>query len=210
MISLGLILNVLNRFRRGDGIGGCLDKFGLAGILFFWGMLALTLNYAIFQSHGLVKAAFILFFAVPVLGWTLKEPIQFFRHRLARHPAEPGRSPAVLLIESLVEVFEGLLSYFSNTISFVRLAAYSMSHAALLAATFMVAADLKHFSPGGGLLAIGVIVLGNIFALVLEGIICSVQALRLEYYEFFGKFFTGGGQPFKPFRLFGGSEAATG
>jgi V/A-type H+-transporting ATPase subunit I len=73
----------------------------------------------------------------------------------------------------------------------------------------MVAADLKHFSPGGGLLAIGVIIVGNILALVLEGIICSVQALRLEYYEFFGKFFLGGGQPFKPFRLLGGSEAAT-
>ena len=38
-------------------------------------------------------------------------------------------------------------------------------------------------------------------AKVLEGIIASVQALRLEYYEFFGKFFSGGGQPFTPFRL---------
>ena len=210
MISLGLILNVLNRFRRGDGIGGCLDKFGLAGMLFFWGMLALVVNYAAFQTHGLVKAAFILFFAVPLLCWALKEPVQYFQRRHARHPPAPGHSLPVVLIESLVEVFEGVLSYFSNTISFVRLAAYSMSHAALLAATFMVAADLKHFSPGGGLLAIGVIIVGNLFALVLEGIICSVQALRLEYYEFFGKFFFGGGQPFKPFRLLGGSEAATG
>jgi V/A-type H+-transporting ATPase subunit I len=210
MISLGLILNVVNRFRRGDGIGGCLDKFGLAGMLFFWGMLALVVNYAAFQSHGLVKAAFILFVAVPVLCWALKEPVQYFRRRHARQPPAPGHGLAVVLIESLVEVFEGVLSYFSNTISFVRLAAYSMSHAALLAATFMVAADVKHFSPGGGPLAIGVIIVGNLFALVLEGIICSVQALRLEYYEFFGKFFFGGGQPFKPFRLFGESEAATG
>ncbi len=210
MISLGLILNILNRFRRGDGIGGCLDKFGLAGILFYWGMLALAVNYAVFQSHGLVKAAFLLFFALPLLAWALKEPVQYFRCRHASHPPVPGHGPAAILIESGVEVFEGLLSYFSNTISFVRLAAYSMSHAALLAATFMIAADLKHFSPGGSLLAIAVIIVGNIFALVLEGIICSVQALRLEYYEFFGKFFFGGGQPFKPFRLFGESEIATG
>lgn len=210
MISLGLILNVLNRFRRGDGIGGCLDKFGLAGILFFWGMLALVMNYAAFQAHGLVKTAFILFFAVPLSGWALKEPVQYLRHRHARHPPEPGHGPAVVLIESLVEVFEGVLSYFSNTISFVRLAAYSMSHAALLAATFMVAANVRHFAPGGGLLAFAVIMVGNLFALVLEGIICSVQALRLEYYEFFGKFFFGGGQPFKPFRLLGEGEAATG
>ena len=210
MISLGLILNVLNRFRRGDGIGGCLDKFGLAGGLFYWGMLVLALNYAVFQAHGLMQAALFLFFAVPVSGWALKEPVQLLWNRLTRRPPVPGQGSSMVLIESLVEVFEGLLSYFSNTISFVRLAAYSMSHAALLAATFMVAANLKHISPGGSLLAVAVIIAGNISALVLEGVICSVQALRLEYYEFFGKFFSGGGQPFRPFRLFEESETMTG
>jgi V/A-type H+-transporting ATPase subunit I len=210
LISIGLILNVLNRFRRGDRLGGCLDKFGLAGILFYWGMLALVVNYAAFQSCGLVKAAFVLFFAVPVLCWMLKEPVQFFRHRHAGHPVAPGHGLYVVFMESLVEVFEGILAYFSNTISFVRLAAYAMSHAALLVATFMVAEDIKHFSPGGGLLSIGVIIVGNVIALVLEGIVCSVQALRLEYYEFFSKFFSGGGQPFKPFRLFGGDRVAAG
>jgi V/A-type H+-transporting ATPase subunit I len=200
-ISFGLILNVVNRFRRGDGVGGCLDKFGLAGILFYWGMLALVINYAAFQSHGLVKSALGSFLAVPLLCWMLKEPVQFFRHRHAGHFAVPGHGLFTVLMESLVEVFEGVLAYFANTISFVRLAAYSMSHAALLVATFMVAADLRHISHGGGLLSMGVIVVGNVIALVLEGIVCSVQALRLEYYEFFGKFFSGGGQPFKPFRL---------
>lgn len=210
MISLGLVLNVLNRFRRGDGLGGCLDKFGLAGMLFYWGLLVLAVNYAVFQSRGLVKAAFLLFLVVPVVAWALKEPAQLLRRRLARQPPEPGHGVSIVLIESGVEVFEGMLSYFSNTISFVRLAAYSMSHAALLAATFMVAGELRHVSPGGTVLAIATIIVGNIFALALEGIICSVQALRLEYYEFFGKFFSGGGQPFKPFRLSGESEAATG
>jgi V/A-type H+-transporting ATPase subunit I len=131
----------------------------------------------------------------------LKEPVLFFRHRHAGHPTAPGHGLSVVFMESMVEVFEGILAYFSNTISFVRLAAYAMSHAALLVATFMVAEDIKHFSHGGGLLSIGVIIVGNIIALVLEGVVCSVQALRLEYYEFFGKFFFGGGQPFKPFRL---------
>jgi V/A-type H+-transporting ATPase subunit I len=50
-------------------------------------------------------------------------------------------------------------------------------------------------------LSVLVIILGNAVAIALEGIVASVQALRLEYYEFFGKFFSGGGQPFKPFRL---------
>jgi V/A-type H+/Na+-transporting ATPase subunit I len=38
-------------------------------------------------------------------------------------------------------------------------------------------------------------------AIVLEGIIASVQTVRLEYYEFFSKFFSGEGRPFEPFRL---------
>jgi V/A-type H+-transporting ATPase subunit I len=201
MISLGLILNVLNRFRRGDGIGGCFDKFGLAGMLFYWGTLALVANYAAFQSHGLMKAAVVLFFAVPLLCWMLREPFHFIRQHRAGHSTGAGQGLLTILMESLVEVFEGVLAYFANTISFVRLAAYAMSHAALLVATFMVAEDVRHVSPIGGLLSLGVIVAGNVIALVLEGIVCSVQALRLEYYEFFGKFFSGAGRPFKPFRM---------
>jgi V/A-type H+-transporting ATPase subunit I len=104
-------------------------------------------------------------------------------------------------MESCVGAFEAVLSYLANTISFVRLAAYAMSHAALLFAAFMLAAVVKDIPFGGGLWSLLVIILGNLVAIVLEGIIASVQALRLEYYEFFGKFYSGGGQPFEPFRL---------
>jgi V/A-type H+-transporting ATPase subunit I len=76
-----------------------------------------------------------------------------------------------------------------------------MSHAALLVAAFMVAAQVSGSSMVGGLWSVIIVIFGNIVAIVLEGIIASVQALRLEYYEFFGKFFSGKGQPFEPFRL---------
>jgi V/A-type H+-transporting ATPase subunit I len=84
-----------------------------------------------------------------------------------------------------------------------------MSHAALLVATFMLAAQVRDISMGGGLWSVLVIILGNAIAIVLEGIIASVQALRLEYYEFFGKFFSGNGQPFEPFRLAQNGKAST-
>ena len=89
----------------------------------------------------------------------------------------------------------------ANTISFVRLAAYAMSHAAILMATFLMAAEVQKVSVGGGVLSTLVLVVGNIVAILLEGIIASVQALRLEYYEFFGKFFSGMGKAFNPFRF---------
>ncbi len=108
---------------------------------------------------------------------------------------------AAAITESLVSAFEGVLLYFANTVSFVRLAAYAMSHAALLMATFMLAAEVGRLPTGGPVLSVLVVVLGNLVAIFLEGIVASVQALRLEYYEFFGKFFSGEGKPYKPFCL---------
>ena len=200
LISLGLVLNIINRFRRGDFLGGFLGKFGVAGAVFYWGALALVTKFAAVQAHGLVTVAIILFLALPVIGWTLKEPLELFCRRRAGQAVEPGGSMAAAFSESLVGAFEGVLGYFANTISFVRLAAYAMSHAALLLAAFLMADAVKDL-PIGGWLSVLVIILGNAVAIALEGIVASVQALRLEYYEFFGKFFSGGGQPFKPFRL---------
>jgi V/A-type H+/Na+-transporting ATPase subunit I len=201
MISLGLILNIINHFRRGDVLGGLLDKFGVVGVIFYWGMVALVTKYAALESRGLVNLAILLFLALPLVGWALKEPIQYLVQRKAGIPTAPGGGIFVSITESLVGAFEAVLSYLANTISFVRLAAYAMSHAALLVAAFMLAEEVRHFSFGGGVLSVIVIILGNLVVIVLEGIIASVQALRLEYYEFFGKFFSGSGQPFKPFRL---------
>lgn len=202
LISLGLILNTINRFRRGDFLGGCLGNFGLAGLLFYWGMLVFLTQYAAFAARGVVRPALLLFLLLPVLAWSARRPLEHIQcARLAR---EVGGISAAL-VESAVSAFEAILSYVANTISFVRLAAYAMSHSALLLAGFVMAAELKHVSFGGTVLSVLVIIAANVAALVLEGVIASVQALRLEYYEFFGKFFLGNGRAFEPFRLNGGS-----
>ncbi len=200
LISIGLILNIINRFRRGDMIGAFLDKFGVVGLLFYWGALLLLMKGAAFQSRGLTGLALVVFVAVPIVGWSLKEPLEHLLGRAGGHGGEGGGMGAAIT-ESCVGAFEAILSYLANTISFVRLAAYAMSHAALLFASFMLAEEVRHISFGGSVWSLVVIILGNVVAIVLEGIIASVQALRLEYYEFFGKFFSGSGRPFDPFRL---------
>ena len=201
MLSLGLILNTVNRFRRGDVIGGLLDKFALAGLVFYWGALIMLTQGEAIRSRGLMSLWFALFLVVPAVGWAVKEPLEHILHRHSHPGDESDGGMAGAVTESLVGTFEGALSYLANTISFVRLAAYAMSHAALLAAAFVLAEQVRGISFGGGLWGVVVIILGNLVAIVLEGIIASVQALRLEYYEFFGKFFSGSGRPFEPFRL---------
>jgi V/A-type H+-transporting ATPase subunit I len=201
MISLGIVLNVINRMRRGDVIGGILDKFGLVGLLFYWGTLVLLIHGSAIRSWGLMTVSVIVFLVLPLVGWSLKEPIEYIMRHRRESKDEAGDGLAGAIMESCVGAFEAILSYLANTISFVRLAAYAMSHAALLVAAFMLATAVREFPFGGSVWSILVVVLGNLIAIVLEGIIASVQALRLEYYEFFGKFFSGSGQPFEPFRL---------
>jgi len=201
LISLGLILNVINRFQKGDIIGAILDKFGLIGLLFYWGTLVILIKGAEIKSHGLMGIALVIFLIIPILGWSMKEPLEhlIISKSGKEHTSKGGMATAIM--ESCVEAFEAILSYLANTISFVRLAAYAMSHAALLFAAFMLAAEVKSFPYGGSVFSIIVIIFGNVIAIVLEGVIASVQALRLEYYEFFGKFFSGSGQPFEPFSI---------
>ena len=195
LISLGLILNVVNRLLRGDRLGALLDKFGAAGLLFYWGALALLMKGAAIKARGLAGWWVLLFLVLPVAGWVLKEPLQYALGKRS------GEGLAAALAESAVGAFEALIVYLANSISFVRLAAYAMSHAALLMAVFMMAGEVRRVCGGAGLPALLVIVLGNAAIIVLEGVIAAVQALRLEYYEFFGKFFAGQGLPFKPFSL---------
>lgn len=193
VISIGLALNVANRFRRGDFLGGLLDKFGIAGVVFYWGALGLLAKSAALQSQGVPAWAVVLVLGLPVAGWILREPLECLRG-----DSHGGKRIGTAIIESAVEAFEGVLAYLANTISFVRLAAYAMSHAALLMAFFMMAESVHRASAIG---SVAVIVLGNVIAIVLEGVIAAVQAMRLEYYEFFGKFFSGAGRPFRPLRL---------
>lgn len=203
VLSIGLVLNIINRFRKGDVVGGFLDKFGLFGAVFYWGVLALGIKWAVREDKTLHWLEVVLLIILPLVALALKEPIQY---ALAARAGRKPHSENLLMafVESAIEMFEAVLSYMANTISFVRLAAYAMSHAAILMATFMMAREMERLVGGGGLgstLGVVVLILGNILTILLEGIIAAVQALRLEYYEFFGKFFSGSGRAFTPFRL---------
>lgn len=208
VISLGLVLNMINRFRRGDVVGGFLDKFGVAGAVFYWGVLALAMKYAAVQESGLVWPVLVAVVVLPLAAVVLKEPLEFILARRAARGAPHGHAAGgaglvEAVLGSAVEAFEMVIGFAANTLSFVRLAAYAISHAAILMATFVMVAQVQKAARGplGDCLQVLLIVLGNVVAIALEGTVALVQAVRLEYYEFFGKFFSGSGRAFRPFRL---------
>jgi V/A-type H+-transporting ATPase subunit I len=208
MISIGVILNIINLFRRGEFLSGFLDKFGLVGIVFYWGCLIFLIKYTTLSELGLTNLVLVVAIALPLLAVTLKEPIQY---ALSKHAGHQPHSDNFFMavIESMIEAFEAVLSYLANTISFVRLAAYAMSHAAILMATFAVADEVIKAPGVGGILYVIIVIGGNAIALILEGVVVAVQVLRLEYYEFFGKFFSGNGLPFRPFSFLGKEKELT-
>ena len=87
-----------------------------------------------------------------------------------------------------------MLSYFSNTLSFVRIGAFAVSHAAMMEVVLMLAGATEG-NPNWV-----VVVLGNIFVCGMEGLVVGIQVLRLEYYEMFSRFYKGSGREFKPYK----------
>ena len=92
-------------------------------------------------------------------------------------------------------MIEVVLSYLSNTMSFLRVGAFTMVHAGMMIVVFTLIELVGGVSSVGGIL---VLVLGNLFVIALEGLLVSIQTLRLEFYEMFSRFYSGAGRPFEP------------
>jgi V/A-type H+-transporting ATPase subunit I len=189
MISAGMILNMIIRYRERDFGRLLFDGQGLAGLFVYWGSAI-----AIYISLAGVKTPFSVSYLWYVITAVLL--LTLFRDTLARTLLRQNvehESPAL----QIFEVLHNLMNYFTNTASFVRLAAFALNHVALSFAVMLISNMLSR-APGGLILKVLVLVFGNMFIVCLEGLIVFIQVLRLEYYEFFGKFYRGGGNVFKP------------
>ena len=141
----------------------------------------------------------IIFLGIPVIMFLLKEPLgQLVEGKKPK--AEGG--VGMFLVQGFFELFETMLSFFSNTISFVRIGAFAVSHAAMMEVVLM----LGGITDGAGNPNWIIIVLGNIIVCGLEGLVVGIQVLRLEYYEMFSRFYTGSGREFHPYDNHAGKE----
>jgi len=100
---------------------------------------------------------------------------------------------AVAVAAGFGQLVETTFSLLLNTLSFARVGAFALAHAALETAVFAIADGVSGIA--GRLL---VIVLGNLVVIVLETVVVSIQTSRLVLFEFFVRFFEGGGRRFEP------------
>jgi V/A-type H+-transporting ATPase subunit I len=193
-LSVAVLINIINHFRAHKFFAGTFDKFGLLGILFYWGVLAIGIQVAVTRTFAAWQLVFV---AVPLLLLFLKEPLHnWFHHRNPLYRS----SFMDMFLEGGIELMETLTGYLSGTVSFVRVGAFAISHAALCLAVFAIIGMLKDLTLGS-VLSIIVAILGNLLIILFEGMVAAIQCIRLEYYELFSRFFQGGGKAYEPFHF---------
>lgn len=197
IITVGLLLNIWNRLRSKDYEHGIMDRFGLAGFIFYWGALGLGMKWTVLGTHHYDAVLIVLLIVLPLVMICFREPVFGLINR--RHKVwEEGVGMG--LVTGFLEVYETVSAYLANTMSFARVGAFALSHAGLCF-TIYEFERMARGVPGGPVWAILVLILGHLFVVALEGFVVFIQILRLEYYEFFGKFFRAEGHAYSPLRV---------
>jgi V/A-type H+-transporting ATPase subunit I len=191
--TCGLLINIINNIMRKKYGEAFFGKNGLAGAVFFWYVIALVLRIVLLHhkiaAYDWIIIGLSLFFAA------FAAP---FERALNHEKPLLENGFGTYVISSIVEIIEVISGYLSNTVSFVRVGAFALSHA-VLNFTILTLTNLC-----GGQTTIGgifVLILGNALIIVLEGMIVAIQVVRLQYYEFFSKFFHETGREFTPFQF---------
>jgi V/A-type H+-transporting ATPase subunit I len=195
--SIGIILNIVGNIKHGETYDGIMMKTGVAGLVFFWWALGMGLRVALGHHLGWYD---IIGLGVPLLAMMIAEPL---KNMIVKRKGGEGENQGLseVLIGALVNVIETVSYYISNTLSFLRVAAFAVAHGVLSMSIFILGDMLRKGVPGGIVFDAIMIVIGNAIVLGLEGLIVTIQVIRLQYYEFFSKFFTRYGRIFKPLNL---------
>ncbi len=183
-------LGTVNRWREGGVSVALYAPSGLAGAGLFVGFALVAAGvlagWMWLWIVGLVVAA--LAIVLVAIG--------------LRHGAGPGAAGA---LQASVELMDVIIRLGSNVVSFARLAAFGLTHAALGQVVWDATRSLWQPSPAiAG--AVVVFVAGHLVAFGLESLVAGVQALRLEYYELFSRIFVAEGRPFRPWHLPGAGD----
>lgn len=186
MIGFVMVLNIANGVRQRNFDKILFGPNGLAGMVFYLGLLAAAL-VTLFCGVNLFRIWYVLpVLVLPLVLILLREPLS----RLAegRKDWKP-ESVGGLLVSGFFELFETMLSFLTNTLSFLRVGAYAITHVCLML--------VIHTMAGANLNPV-VLVLGNLFVMGFEGLLVGIQVLRLEFYELFGRFYQDSGREYRP------------
>jgi V/A-type H+-transporting ATPase subunit I len=187
LLAAAYALGTVNRWREGGWRLALYAPSGVAGA-------------AVFLGLGLAAGGWWLGWAWPVAAAGPALAAGGLVLAFAGFMGEAGGGGAGAA-QAAVELFDLVVRLGSNVVSFARLAAFGLTHAALGAVVWESATALWDGGAVAGAAAVVVFVAGNALAFSLEALVAAVQALRLEYYELFSRVFQGQGRPFRPWHV---------
>jgi V/A-type H+-transporting ATPase subunit I len=179
-------LGTANRWREGGWRLALVAPSGLAGAALFLGLGLLAWGVAAGQTALVVGGTF-----VAVSGVALTY--------LGLFAAAGGGGAGAA--QATVEVFDAVIGLGTSLVSFARLAAFGLAHAALTALVWQGTTALADQGPLGWLAGALLFVLGNALVFAFEALVAGIQALRLEYYELFSRVFASEGRAFAPWQV---------
>ncbi len=197
VIFLGLLFNWINIIRTGKWMELFFDKGGILGAWIYGGGIYIG-SYMVGHNYKEFPPGSTIFILVglPALLIFIKEPYHYLKHSSGQSDKKFNVFMVLtFLMQWIVELLEIFSGYLSNTLSFMRVAGLGIAHVCLMI-SFFTMADMT-----SGIASVLILILGNVLVIGLEGLTAGIQALRLNYYEFFTKFFHGTGKLYTPISL---------
>jgi len=192
MITLSIVINMINFFRKGKFLNIIFDKAGLLAVIVYWCGILVASRMVSENKESLPYIIPIIFISGIFLLFIREPLLHLFQGKRKLFPEGVFSG----FMGGLIELLELVLGFLANTISFIRVAAFGLAHAGLFMAIFALSDAVKDVA--GGIISGFVLILGNIIIILLEGLIVTIQAVRLEFYEFFGRFFKQSDVSYKP------------
>lgn len=192
LLIVAMFFNVYSSLKQKNYGRALFSTSGVAGILFYGSLVFGLVSEMFLGSHVMTAPYIIGLVVVPFILIFFSEPLtELVNGEKDWQPESWGG----YIVEKLFESIEILLSYVTNTMSFLRVGAFVLVHAGMMMVVFVLAETVG----GAGYWVI--VVIGNALVMVLEALLVAIQVLRLEYYELFSRFYSGEGRPFESVRF---------
>lgn len=192
LILISMILNTIKNFKAKKLGEALFDVNGIAGILLYASLITGLVGSLMYGLEIMTAPYVICLIVLPVACILFKAPLSAL--------VTGKKAEKFSVAESFIGIFEGALSFLSNTMSFLRIGGFVLSHAGFM----LVVSQLAGAAQPGAPVTAGMIityVIGNILVMGIEGLLSGIQVLRLEFYEVFSRFYDGGGSEFKPLAI---------
>lgn len=193
VILVSMVLNIYLGLKKRDYQRALFSNNGLAGLLFYGGVMVAVGLIMLLDINVLNPVFIVIFIVIPILMMFLREPLA--KLVKGKKDIKPRDGIGGFIVENFFELFEFMLSYVTNTISFLRVSGFILSHTGMLAVVMTLSEMM------GGIGNPIVVIFGNILVMALEGLLVGIQSLRLVYYETFSRFYEGDGKPYEPVKI---------